>query len=689
MHILLTNDDGPPSDTACPYIKYFLDEVNRSTDWKVSIVVPDQQRSWIGKAHFAGRTLQVSYIYTLGSTDSPNDKVNSYEGPFLAPNEQLRLTHQEWHLVNSTPAACADLGLHYLSSHEDPIDLVISGPNYGKNSGNLYILASGTVGAAMEAVTHGLKAIALSYEFRSTQHDYGQLREAAKLSLRIVKKLYKDLIASHAIDLFSVNIPLTPSLSCDKTKVLYAPIQKNSWKSIYVSLGNEKYGWAPNFKQVYKDGLEDSSHSDNKVLLGDQVSVTPLKAAFDMVLPLRGDVFSESSEIEQSRNIFLITLSPESYVYDLLISAFRGQGFEISFNKNILKELQEDPQMKVFHYGEYEELDIDLLQSHPHQYFISSFIYRKALIRKHYLAHTILHYCTKNPSSILKGAFPDAYLIEVDYAEFLDDALDEAYELRQELEMAEKTWILKPSMADKGQGIRLFRTILDLQNIFESFENDNDSDMESDQDGIMVSQLRHFLIQQYQENPLLLSCYNNRKFHLRVYVVALGDISVFVYEEMLVLFAENQFVGLSDLDNLTSHLTNTCLQEGRDPLVVPFWQLEGLAANDKSSIFENVKQITGQLFRAATSVDKINFQPMSNALEFYGVDFLVNSDFSVKLLEVNAYPDFKQTGEGLKGVIDKLMRSIAILSAKRFFSINVEPSPTPLHCVFESLNCHN
>lgn len=688
MHILLTNDDGPPSDTACPYIKYFLDEVSSSTDWKVSIVVPDQQRSWIGKAHFAGRTLQVSYIYTLGSTDFPNDKVNSFEGPFLAPNESLRLTHQEWHLVDSTPAACADLGLHHLSSHEDPIDLVISGPNYGKNSGNLYILASGTVGAAMEAVTHGLKAIALSYEFRSANHDYGQLREAAKLSLSIVKKLYKELIASHEIDLFSVNIPLTSSLSCDKTKVVYAPIQKNSWKSIYVPLGNGKFGWAPNFKQVYKDGLEDSSHSDNKVLLGDQVSVTPLKAAFEMVLPLKGDVFSENSDIHQSRNIFLITISPESYVHELLVSAFGVQGFEICLNKKILKEIQKDLQLRVFHYGEYEELDIDLLQSHPDQYFISSFIYRKALIRKHYLAHTILHYCTKNPNSILKTAFPEAYLIEVDYAEFLDDALDEAYELRQELETTRKTWILKPSMADKGQGIRLFRSILDLQAIFESFENEYDSDTDSE-NGIMVSQLRHFLIQQYQENPLLLSYYNCRKFHLRVYVVALGDISVFVYEEMLVLFAENSFDGLSDLENLRSHLTNTCLQEGRDPLVVPFWQLEGLEARHKSSIFESVKQITGQLFKAATSVDKINFQPISNALEFYGVDFLVNSDFSVKLLEVNAYPDFKQTGASLKSVIDKLMKSIAILSANHFFGLNLDPVSTPLHCVLESPNCHN
>ncbi|PVH16130.1 5'/3'-nucleotidase SurE [Candidozyma duobushaemuli] len=550
MHILLTNDDGPPDDNTSPYIKYFLDEVQRSTDWKVTIVIPNQQRSWIGKAHFAGRVLEVSYIYTLPSTESHNEGINSFEGPFAERHQSLRQTHQEWHLVNSTPAACADLGLHHLTSHDEPIDLVISGPNYGKNSGNLYILGSGTVGAAMEAVTHGAKAIALSYEFRSQAKDHNQLKEAAKLSLKIARKLHENLTKNFEVDLYSVNIPLVPSLDTNNTSVMYAPIQNNSWKSIYASLGNGRFGWAPDFKQVYKDGLVDAKHSDNRVLLNDNVS---------------------------------------------------------------------------------------------------------------------------------------AYSIEVDYAEFLDDALDEAFELRQELETSKKTWILKPSMADKGQGIRLFRNTEELQAIFESFEEDvHESDDEGEQEGIMVSQLRHFVVQKYQENPLLLKFYNNRKFHLRVYAVAVGDISVFVYEEMLTLFAESTYMGVSDLEDLTSHLTNTCLQEGKDPLVIPFWQLAGLDSSKKNQIFDQVKCITGELFKAATSVDKINFQPLENALEFYGLDFLVDEDHSVKLLEVNAYPDFKQTGYELKGIIEKLMTSMAHLSAKQFFAEPLQDESNVLHLVFRN-----
>ena len=65
------------------------------------------------------------------------------------------------------------------------------------------------------------------------------------------------------------------------------------------------------------------------------------------------------------------------------------------------------------------------------------------------------------------------------------------------------------------------------------------------------------------------------------------------------------------------------------------------------------------MFKAATSVDKMNFQPINNAIEIFGVDFLVNSDFSVNLLEVNSYPDFKQTGDDLKEIIYELFERVA------------------------------
>lgn len=645
MHILLTNDDGPLDDKACPYIKYLVDEINETTDWQLSIVVPNQQRSWIGKAHFAGRALKPTYIYTETSTDSPNDDINRFDGPYDMP--QHKKNHQEWVLIDSTPAACADIGIHHLL--DQPIDLVVSGPNFGKNSSNLYILSSGTVGAALEACTHGHRAIALSYEFRSLDHDFHQLKQAAKISVKLIRQLYENWHAG--VNLYSVNVPLVELLNLHRTQVKYAPLLDNKWLSIYKPAidkdGKKVFEWSPDFKAVYKDGLTRTEHSDNRVLLENNVSVTPLRLTFHHVGPSEGTILL-------IRRVLLITIDSSNYLYEPYVRAFEKLGFSVTSDRSILQRLDDS---LIFHYGEYEDIDLDLLQLHPHQYFVPTYIYRKALIRKHFLANTVHHYVAKNPSSVLKASVPESYQLEVDYAEFLDDALDDAYELREEIDAGSKTWILKPSMSDKGQGIRLFNTIEQLQAIFNLF----DENEEEEETGVIVSQLRHFVVQEYQTNPLLLEHYNHTKFHLRVYVVCVGNLKVYVYKHILALFAEAPWAKPSITDDaipLDGHLTNTCLQ-GDNATVVPFWDLEGLSAHQKNRVFSHVLSVTGELFTAAASVDKINFQPLANAVEIFGVDYLVANNLAVKLLEVNSYPDFKQTGNDLKALIYTLVELVA------------------------------
>lgn len=682
MHVLLTNDDGPLDDRNCPYMKFFVDELKRATDWDVLIVVPNQQRSWIGKAHFAGKALVTTYIYTKDLTAVANPNINLYEGPFESPQPDLvKEGFQQWCLVDSTPAACADIGLHHLKSHEEPVDLVISGPNFGKNAGNLYMLASGTVGAAMEAVTHGTKAIALSYEFHDLNHNFDILKEASRISVRLVAHLYCELQKLTEIDLFTVNVPLISSLELGKTKIKYAPILENSWGSIYKAVGEGQYIWAPQFDAVAKDGHASEIHSDSRVLIEEGVSVTPLKAAFKCVLPFEGEIDLGALSIEAHKNTLLITIPEDSYIFKPVTEAFMELGFSIETNLLNLPELVK--KCRVFHYCDYEDVDLDLIQSEPKRYFVPTYIYRKALIRKHFLSNTIQHFVAKNPQSALVGAFPASYHLQVDYAEFLDDSLDEAYELRGEIELGEKTWILKPSMSDKGQGIRIFRSVEQLQAIFDAFDEgvatDDEEDDAVENNGIIVSQLRHFIVQEYQNNPLLLLAYDQRKFHLRVYILAVGDLKVYVYENILTLFAGTPFVDAADNDDddvidLAGHLTNTCLQDGTNPLVVPFWDLKDVSSDQKSAVFEKVKEITADLFKAAYTVDKINFQAIPNSLEVFGVDFLVNDDFSVKLLEVNSYPDFKQTGDVLKKIIYDLFREMTASAVAEMFGLAPEES---------------
>lgn len=66
-----------------------------------------------------------------------------------------------------------------------------------------------------------------------------------------------------------------------------------------------------------------------------------------------------------------------------------------------------------------------------------------------------------------------------------------------------------------------------------------------------------------------------------------------------------------------------------------------------------------------TSAD---LQTLPNAFEIFGVDFMVDEALNVYLLEVNSYPDFKQTGDDLSSVIDGLFEGVVDVAVKPFLN---------------------
>jgi tubulin---tyrosine ligase len=252
-------------------------------------------------------------------------------------------------------------------------------------------------------------------------------------------------------------------------------------------------------------------------------------------------------------------------------------------------------------WSSYEQLDFDSILKNPQSTLCNTYIFRKALIRKHFLANTIHTWLSKHPDSILKAHTPKTYLLECDYADYLDEALNEAFELRDALEAGEQWFILKPSMTDRGQGIRLFSTREELEEIFEEFEEDEDEEAD-----VVASQVRHFVVQDYIE-PLLLD--DGKKFHVRVYVVAFGGIKVWVWSEMLALFASQGYDEPAFEADLSKHLTNTCLQDdnGKEGNVMRFWDL-GLEEGQLEAIFKQICTITTEIFLAAASGQQMHFQ---------------------------------------------------------------------------------
>ncbi len=231
-------------------------------------------------------------------------------------------------------------------------------------------------------------------------------------------------------------------------------------------------------------------------------------------------------------------------------------------------------------------------------------------------------------------------------------------------------------MSERGQGIRLFSSEEELQQIFEGWDPDDDEDGPEDSAAVMTSHLRHFIAQPYIDPPILLPPPHpsaGRKFHIRTYVLAVGALEVYVYTRMLALFAAEPYTSPEPSADLSKHLTNTCLQDGtREGSVAELSSLPGipdLHPDWKNGVFHQICDVTGEVFEAAARSMSIHFQPLPNAFEIFGLDFLIDAKGKAWLLEVNAFPDFAQTGDELQGLVEGLFEGVVETAVKPFFGL--------------------
>lgn len=136
--ILVTNDDGIVS----PGLRAAVRAAVRLGE--VLIVAPSGQQTGAGRSMPGNGPLQIE----------PRD--------FTLDGQRLAA-----YAVPGTPAQTVMYGALVLADR--PVDLVISGVNYGENLG-AEITASGTVGAALEAAAMGIPALAISRETHKRFH---------------------------------------------------------------------------------------------------------------------------------------------------------------------------------------------------------------------------------------------------------------------------------------------------------------------------------------------------------------------------------------------------------------------------------------------------------------------------------------------------------------------------------------
>lgn len=222
MRILIVNDDGVNASQLVPLIRYC------QVLGEVTTVVPKFEQS--GKSH----ALELHQPYEIKQVA-------------LEPGITV-------YTVDSTPADCvryAVLGL------KEQYDLVVSGINRGLNLGR-DIMYSGTVGAVSEAVSLGLKAIALS----TSVPNYGSAVEALPGIFAYIRK--HGLLETH--DLYNINIPAEP-------KGIRITRQGGHYFSDdFIHLGDDMYKVSG--KCVYQDSNDLTLDSD--AVSAGYISIMPL-----------------------------------------------------------------------------------------------------------------------------------------------------------------------------------------------------------------------------------------------------------------------------------------------------------------------------------------------------------------------------------------------------------------------------
>jgi len=136
-----------------------------------------------------------------------------------------------------------------------------------------------------------------------------------------------------------------------------------------------------------------------------------------------------------------------------------------------------------------------------------------------------------------------------------------------------------------------------------------------------------------------------------------------------------------DVHDKFSHITNTFQQQDHPSFVEEECVLlledmetilkqQGVAdpGTVTSKMMDDIGGIMSEVFDAYRGEFSV-FQPLPNCFEVFGVDFLVDEDYHVWLLEVNPGPDFKQTGKRLHYVIQDLVSGMVDIATDKFFGL--------------------
>ncbi|XP_051894981.1 protein polyglycylase TTLL10-like [Pristis pectinata] len=261
-------------------------------------------------------------------------------------------------------------------------------------------------------------------------------------------------------------------------------------------------------------------------------------------------------------------------------------------------------------------------------------------------------------------------------------------------------WISKPAGSNLGRGIFLLKCqedLLDFRKKVESVEQNSNCRMS------YSSLPFNRIVQRYLHKPLLLE---GRKFDIRSYfLIACTSPYMIFFCHGYVKLSCNKYDPYSD--DLTSHLTNQFIQKKNprysDMKEDTIWSMEHLNEYINEKYMESkhlpkdwvftvfakrMQQIMVQCFSAV----KGKLECKLGYFDLLGCDFIIDHNFKVWLLEMNANPSLQRHCSVLKTVIPKVVNEALDLVVEIFNKcskgLNVLPLQSQKEFVLLYSGCH-
>ena len=229
-------------------------------------------------------------------------------------------------------------------------------------------------------------------------------------------------------------------------------------------------------------------------------------------------------------------------------------------------------------------------------------------------------------------------------------------------------WILKPGEnTNCGNGIQVAR---DFNEIVQIVTESNKS-----------NKRRTCIVQKYIHNPLLI---HRRKFDIRTFAMISsigGNIKGYVYDEGYIRTSSYEF-DITNLHDRLIHLTNDAVQKrdknygkhepGNKMSYTEFQCYIDKNYGDLSVCFERdmlpqINKMTTDVFRAVYG--KVDPKRRVNTFEVFGLDFMIDDEFKLYLIEVNTNPCLELSSPLLARLIPNMLENA--------FKITVDPLLPP------------